>query len=548
MSYLDPAHCGIHNLPPETLNLVFHFLAIDTSSFTTERSVPHWLNILHVSRLWRSVALDCKTLWRVIHLNQQPWTHFFLEHSKPRNVVLHVTSPFDDGEHRFEGRESDYAPRKRQSMTSINVVCKQMSRIEEIVIMPAKLLGTSRAHYKHLPEFDSVYKVLEGLQSQCLRKIACAVHDFLNHDLFCGVPVFALQHLTLQACRMRWTQPILFGDLTSLKLKSTSLVGSFDDALSVLRRTASTLEHLEITWQAGIGIGAETPEREPVKMPRLKTLSLCDFAWIILPLFQHLSFPPHVDMYIECNIPELGFIPDVEDRRSLEEILKQFETTFARHLRPLAEKGYSFPVGHFRRQASSTGLESFTMFATSGSRATAIPPNIVFIIHWNKNFHTQPELARLWSVVPCTDRFRGLARVHDATTINEWLSVRERVKDVCIVDTFPGGLESLLDVLLDDRAPFTAIRGLTVHKENFAGAKRETFKRLLEVMRGHSLLVMFLEDCIIAPAQEEELSLLSALAGRAFRKANPGDTVRVNSDSILITQCAARLVLCSMIA
>jgi len=79
----------ISQLPPEILSRIF-LLVRGYDPYETRSSIS-WIDLSRVSRHWRSIALNCLTLWTFLPLQYTLWTQEMLRRSKNANLTVHAT-------------------------------------------------------------------------------------------------------------------------------------------------------------------------------------------------------------------------------------------------------------------------------------------------------------------------------------------------------------------------------------------------------------------------------------------------------------------------
>ena len=88
---LSPACC----LPSELLANIFIHCALNHHNYprySSTKTVPSWVNISYVCRYWRSVALDCPTLWTYHFVASLRWTEELLARSKQAPLRIRIVS------------------------------------------------------------------------------------------------------------------------------------------------------------------------------------------------------------------------------------------------------------------------------------------------------------------------------------------------------------------------------------------------------------------------------------------------------------------------
>jgi hypothetical protein len=106
----------ISQLPPEILSSIFSYAAAQ-SGFDSNRPLVRYF-FTHVSRAWRSVALDSPTLWRILP-SSIPWANAMLDRSKAVGLVIRLRIPYS-------------SPTSPLVLFWKGVFCNHASRIREL--------------------------------------------------------------------------------------------------------------------------------------------------------------------------------------------------------------------------------------------------------------------------------------------------------------------------------------------------------------------------------------------------------------------------------
>ncbi|TFK59532.1 hypothetical protein BDN72DRAFT_865076 [Pluteus cervinus] len=108
-------HAPINRLPPELLTRIFFMLQSNFFS-VTPNAYYEWTVVTHVSRSWRALALETKTLWTGItqdaNIEQSPWIATSLERSRP--CTLDVVMELNPRYHLYEMHKID--PRRMRNL------------------------------------------------------------------------------------------------------------------------------------------------------------------------------------------------------------------------------------------------------------------------------------------------------------------------------------------------------------------------------------------------------------------------------------------------
>ncbi|KAF8432459.1 hypothetical protein L210DRAFT_3763916 [Boletus edulis BED1] len=167
----------VSRLPTETLQDIFIHCARDYhyhQGLYPTKSVPSWVNVSHVCRHWRNVALESPTLWSYLFIISRRWTEVLLARSKQASLKIRVS----------------LVSRKIQELSCVGMVMNHVERIQELLL--------------YLPASFDHSQVLSKLSSRAprLRNLDITVEDPSGEWpslLFDGDPP-ALRTLQLVAC------------------------------------------------------------------------------------------------------------------------------------------------------------------------------------------------------------------------------------------------------------------------------------------------------------------------------------------------------------
>jgi len=271
----------ISQLPPEILSRIF-LLVRGYDPYETRSSIS-WIDLSCVSRHWRSIALNCLTLWTFLPLQYTLWTQEMLRRSKNANLTVHAT---------FSVRT--HPPK----VSAIVLALSHMARIKTMT----------------LSNLDP--DVATEIFSQLPRSAPQLEFLYISSDYFPGprIPDDALwgtsrlHNLQLWNCELNWDSQIL-SSLTHLELGCVSSRPTTTQFLAMLSRLPD-LQVLDLhdclpkDWKV-----AESNTHYFLK--HLRALRLTGTAHEIEGFMQRLSIPPTSNIALECN--EEGTFLDCRD-------------------------------------------------------------------------------------------------------------------------------------------------------------------------------------------------------------------------------------------
>ncbi|KAH9841861.1 uncharacterized protein C8Q71DRAFT_351665 [Rhodofomes roseus] len=276
------ALCPIHAFPPEVLSKVLLYLAGHYAE--SPPRLQDWIQVTHVCRYWRAVALGCSTLWArfTITTPRDPeWMAVFLERSKQLPLSVSV-SPRHKPYKWISGKSLEeplslvlsYLSRIRTLYLTLETMCSP--EVLELLDGPAPLL-----EYLAITEHQSIP-----------RRRATAVSDPLSR-LLRRPETARLRHLELQ-CPVDWTGLSLQG-LTRLHVKTPVIATSLSAFLGALAQMP-VLEEL-VTGRAfarGPQAGEEadtSPLPTQAALRTLRTVRIEESAAITICILCSLDTP-----------------------------------------------------------------------------------------------------------------------------------------------------------------------------------------------------------------------------------------------------------------
>ena len=271
----------ISRLPPEILASIFIHCACSRQK--KQRGIPNWVNVSHVCRHWRDVALNCSTLWSFLFVSSKYWTEELLARSKKAPLKVRVDSD---------------CPKQSKELNLLEKVAPQADRIQDLC-----LRLTRREAERILSLFFSPASLLQTLEISVERSNYLGEISQVSGVLFDGY-MPALRKLELINYAFPLTSPTLCG-LTSLRLRD--LGTSFQPTLASLKVALSRMQdlaHLHLE-NALPGVGANSIDQsvensEMLSFPKLSRLSIvAPFTTVVL-LLSCFDIPLKTEVRLRC--------------------------------------------------------------------------------------------------------------------------------------------------------------------------------------------------------------------------------------------------------
>ncbi|TFK66774.1 hypothetical protein BDN72DRAFT_880062 [Pluteus cervinus] len=265
----------INRLPVELLVRIFS-LAQDLENAEKD-NFYNWVVVTHVSRHWRSIALQEGSLWRDIiyrqRLDTQRWSMESFHRSGSWNLSVHAVLRYS------------------YEVDMISSILSQMHRIQSIDC--SGILGLSKIQ-NLVQQLEQPAPLIEEVK---LRNIS----DTQSISLFSGVAP-RLSSLSLLATAIVWdSDGLMFHNLTKLELSSipTPIRPQLDEILNLLSHT----RHLESLYLSGAFSVTETSESsEFIHLPALSSIFIGASESECIPLLSSITFPAsvQVDVRLSC--------------------------------------------------------------------------------------------------------------------------------------------------------------------------------------------------------------------------------------------------------
>ncbi|KAI0766629.1 hypothetical protein BD413DRAFT_569176 [Trametes elegans] len=279
----------IARLPPELLSEVFMHVVRDSYDTRQQSYHPYygasrfyaWVEISHVCRSWRSIALNTPRLWGHLILTRKSVVDHVLPRSKkaPLLVCASILSANDERARILEE------------------VMQESSRLKEL-----RLSGPARLVQEFCTKIKEPANLLETM---VLSDSSSTPYGYNLGDSSIPVTLFQgqlsrLRHLEIRRLVFSWKLPVFSASITRLvlfgRMDSYSLMGAFDHMLDALD-TMPNLQHLElddaIPRLPDDAKTLSTPQRS-VTLSRLQRLVLSGTCLDCANLIHHLSFSQEV--------------------------------------------------------------------------------------------------------------------------------------------------------------------------------------------------------------------------------------------------------------
>ncbi|KAG2343941.1 hypothetical protein BDR05DRAFT_207029 [Suillus weaverae] len=278
----------ISSIPPEILGAIFVHHVQETQLLHAPETptVLSWLNIGHVCRHWREVALGTPELWATPFLRSSQATEEMLMRSK-------------------------MAPLKLKTGRRFRVDCAQktlmhIERLQEVSI-PYFLDGDSGTTHRFITEF------LEKVSSCSAPKLqSLSLDKWFEQTPRIAIPASFptpnLRNLQIRHCDLSWTSSVLTG-LTVLNIKKLSpeCLPTLDELISALHRMPA-LHTLELEEALPIlpfqtASLPRAPRAMSVRLPHLKHLRLAAKLLEVANVLAHIELQESTtsEVRLECR-------------------------------------------------------------------------------------------------------------------------------------------------------------------------------------------------------------------------------------------------------
>lgn len=378
----------ISSIPPEILGVIFIHHAQQTQLLHVpdNPAVLSWLNVGHVCRHWREVALGTPKLWAIPFLNSSLATEEMLMRSKMAPLSLRCGL--------------------RYRMDSVQKVLMHIERLQE-VSLPFLNGGMT---YRCIMEF------LNKLSSCSAPKLqSLSLEEEFAQTLRIAIPTSFiapnLRSLQLKYCDLSWASSVLTG-LTVLNIKklSSECLPTLDELISALRRMPA-LRTLELedalpTLPPQTTSLPRAPRAMNVRLPHLKRLRLVAKILDVANVLARIELPDStmLEVHLGCRASS-STNPNQEWNLSLPIISRALESCFkaipAKSCR-IPRSMRLFAVGRIHVQYSTVRNPSSWVGAMSD---TCLDPEwaVEHPVVLDFDFPTETSttiLSNLWRLVP----------------------------------------------------------------------------------------------------------------------------------------------------
>ncbi|KIM35829.1 hypothetical protein M413DRAFT_32185 [Hebeloma cylindrosporum] len=288
----------ISQLPVEIFNEIFFLhqqntMMSDYYRRESEVVTVNWIGITHVCQQWREIALNLPRLWIHLPLMYPDWTKEMIERSKSAGLIVRV---------------SDSYPRKVDALKEL--LLPNFSRFE--------VLDVQRYVNAHVVE--ELFEDIKPTSVPHLSTLILSTEErvCLFYPLHEWLQIMDSQLLNTHSLKrveapftLRWDLG-LFTGLTHLKLGHKDSSRRYPTSqlkfLDALRRMP-TLECLDLKDHVLPNV-VYLDALEPVDLPNLQDLRLCDWVDIIEFFLVHVSFPATARISIGCKSRRYVLLPE----------------------------------------------------------------------------------------------------------------------------------------------------------------------------------------------------------------------------------------------
>lgn len=283
----------IHRLADDTLIQIFSYHT-PQNNVAIAKGSDNWLNIIHVCRRWRAVAIAFPDWWTSIIAVDPDLTSFMLKNSQSMPIDLDVDVSAYRGEASYARRlVRANLPRLRTLRIGGTYSGRNVKRVLEV-------LAQYTAPVLHEVQ---VYNASRGHADDDLS---------LPEDVF--PPTLRIPFLYLKHCRIAFDpgSNVFLSNLTSLKMK-----GPVGEIHHVLRRTkVLTFAHLKSTetiedFEISLNISPWSTTHHVIGLPHLRHLHFEGPVAAYTVLARHLSLPLDAIVTLDLKFEhDNAFCPD----------------------------------------------------------------------------------------------------------------------------------------------------------------------------------------------------------------------------------------------
>ncbi|KIK61738.1 hypothetical protein GYMLUDRAFT_243417 [Collybiopsis luxurians FD-317 M1] len=291
----------ISKLPAEILCTIFMFCNTPepVNTYAAVDLRWRWITVTHISRLWRSIAMNCPALWSRPEFTKTEWAYEMIKRSKMAPLTIEVTSNYW------------LTPRV---VDAVSEGLKHLDRINEIRLTASR---------------DNMDKLLSGISQPApfLRTLYLDIgrsdyyyhsraepytlpHHFLGDGVEEGTRdgTVRLTHIELTRCHLRWDSTLL-SNLSYLKVHNPGPPApTLDQFIGALAKMPQ-LEILDLENTLPANADTAFSEKPRVNLPRLRKLRVVGALEECAIFLDHVSVPSGATMHIvaKCaDAPEQG--------------------------------------------------------------------------------------------------------------------------------------------------------------------------------------------------------------------------------------------------
>ncbi|KDQ51861.1 hypothetical protein JAAARDRAFT_210836 [Jaapia argillacea MUCL 33604] len=260
-------HAPISRLPPEILSRIFVICTSNWDHSSDQlRRQPHrylWVKVTHVCRRWRTVALDCTSLWSYIPLNiPGSWISEMLVRSRELSLSVDAS--------REGTRDYDF-----------NTVFGHLHRLRSF--------KASNLIWQSSPT------LLEKRKMPCLEELSVffpSRHYTVSYPQLRGLKVPLLRTLSLENCLVPGNSSVLKShNLAQLTINPTGRYFKYTQFLDIVQHTPQ-LQHLAFSQNLdGTSIMDLPSHQRVVKLPQLAALHIKSGGDFCAAVLNQLAFP-----------------------------------------------------------------------------------------------------------------------------------------------------------------------------------------------------------------------------------------------------------------
>ncbi|KIK96040.1 hypothetical protein PAXRUDRAFT_826390 [Paxillus rubicundulus Ve08.2h10] len=280
----------ISRLPDELFAAVFVHNAQECYSSSKRRtwpppSVPSWVNVSYVCNHWRTVALDCPTLWTYLFFVSRPWMAELLTRSKMAPLCVQLDLSFPNTSLQKWEMLFPHLPRVKE-LHIRSLSCVTASQLISRLTIPTPLLQSLHLSRRHGPCSTAV---LDGTPS-------------VLPVILSGMTP-SLRSLELSKLDIAW-HALALSAVTNLKLRDMPSPPTMDSLASILAQMPELreleLEHT-LRWDPSLSRGALDLVPDKVTLPRLSRLVIVAPTSAAVRFLSHVHIPASTQTRLKCS-------------------------------------------------------------------------------------------------------------------------------------------------------------------------------------------------------------------------------------------------------